>query len=168
MFYRTNKPTKWNDDRTREGFELALLGLTDEEMARVMDVDINTLNKWKRVHPVFRQALIEGKDKADAKVVHSLYRRATGFTIKEMHVCMYRGRVIQTPVDKYYAPDSWAANKWLSVRQRNKWADVSRVETSSTILNINKLDLTGISLEQMKVLRDIGMKQALTQHASSN
>jgi hypothetical protein len=171
MFYRTNKPTKWNDDRTRQAFELALLGHTDVEMARVMDVDINTFNSWKRTHPEFKHSLDAGKDEADGRVVHSLFQRATGFTITEMHVCMYKGKVIQTPVPKYYPPDSWAANKWLSVRQRTKWADITKIETNSTITNINKLDMSGVSLEQMKVLRDLGFRQqqlALSNGASQN
>jgi hypothetical protein len=167
MTHRTNLPTKWNPQRVKQVFELALLGATDEEVARVMDVDINTINLWKRTHPEFLQSMNAGKLAADAKVAHSLYKRATGFWIEEMHVCMYRGEVIQTPVMKYYPPDSWAANKWMSIRQRTRWSEVVKIENTQTNININKFDFSGLTVDEMKFVRDLGMKQ-LEAHVNQN
>ena len=164
--HKTNLPTKWNADRSRQAFKLALLGLTDVEMADVMDININTFNMWKREHPRFLQKLRAGKIIADAKVAHALYKRATGFTVEEIHVCQHQGTVIQTPVMKYYPPDSWAANKFLSVRQRTLWADIMKTEHTNTNININKFDFTGISDEELMFLEKIGLSQRQKQIAS--
>jgi hypothetical protein len=156
---RTRKYFKWNDDRARQVKALALLGATDEEMAEVMDININTFDLWKRTHPEFLRAMKSGKMAANAKVAKSLYKRANGFWVWENHVCMYRGVVIQTPVRKYYPPDSWAAAKILSIRERTKWADVTKIESTQTNININKLDFTGMSTEELLLMKQIQEKQ---------
>ena len=151
--------TKWSRDLIRLVYQLCLLGHTDEEVAKVMEVSIHTINQWKRTHPEFLEAMREGKEIADAQVVHALYKKATGFTVDEIHVCMYRGEVIQTVIPKYYPPESWAANKWLNVRQRTKWADVQRVENINTNLTLHKFDFSGMSIEQLRFMKEIGMEQ---------
>lgn len=150
---------QWYPDRVREVFELCLMGATDEDVACVMGVDINTINLWKRTHPDFVANMKRGKTMADAKVANALFKRATGFTVKEMDVRMYKGKIIQTPVDKYYPPDSWAAHKWLTVRQRNKWSEVTRIENTNTNININKFDISALTTEQLAFVRDIQEKQ---------
>ena len=167
-FYRTNKPTKWNLDRIRQGFELALLGATDEEMARVMGISIHTLNDWKRTYPKFLQTIEDGKLSADSKAAAGLFKRACGFEQMEIVVHMYRGEVIQTPVMKYYPPDPWSANKWLAVRQRTRWSEVQRIETTQTTININKFDFNGLSNEELMFAKNIGMKQLLAHDDNQN
>ena len=162
---------QWYPDRVREVFELCLMGATDEDVANVMGVDINTINLWKRTHPDFMEHMKRGKTLADAKVAGALFKRATGFTIKEIDVRMYKGDIILTPVDKYYPPDSWAAHKWLTVRQRTKWSEVTRIENTNTNININKFDISALTTEQLAFVRDIQEKQqrkALDAHVTIN
>ena len=152
-------PTLWNNDRIRQAFKLALLGATDEQMADVMGVGMNTFNKWKRRHPEFLREMKRGKTMANAEVAHSLFQRATGFTIMETHISMYKGEIIKTPVEKYYPPDSWAAAKWLALRERATWTDVLKTEHTQTNININKIDFSGMSNEELAMMERIGIKQ---------
>jgi hypothetical protein len=156
---RTKRVLKWNDDRSRQVKEIALLGATDEQMAKIMGIDINTLNLWKRTHHEFIEAMQAGKDLADIKIVKSWYKRAKGFWMWENHVCMYRGVVIQTPVRKYYPPDVMAATKWMALRQRTKWAEVTKIESTQTNININKIDFTGLSTDELLLMKQIHEKQ---------
>lgn len=165
------KVAKWHDDRIREVYELCLMGATDEDVANVMGVNINTINLWKRTHSEFAISMKRGKDLADAKVAAALYKRAVGFKIMEDDIKIYKGQIIRTPVRKYYPPDSWAAHKWLTVRQRTKWAEVSRTENTTTNININKFDFSTLSTEQLAFIRDIQVKQqqkALQAHVTNN
>lgn len=150
---------KWNTNMIKLVYQLCLLGHTDEEIAKVLEVNINTINSWKRKYPELLKAMNEGKDIADAKVVHAFYKRSVGFTVMETHVCMYRGEVIQTQIPKYYPPDTWAGNIWLKVRQRTKWGEPQRVETMNTQLNLHKFDFSGMSIEQLCFMKEIGMMQ---------
>src|ERR1041384_7074197 len=63
-------------EHVRRVFELALLGLTDDELAEALGISERTLENWKLRHPEFLEALKRGKSLADAEVAHSLYRRA--------------------------------------------------------------------------------------------
>jgi hypothetical protein len=153
------KVVKWNTNLIRLVYQLCLLGHTDEEVAKVMEVSIHTINSWKRTHPEFLKAMNEGKEIADAQVANAFYKRAVGFWVDEIHVCMYRGEVIQTTIPKYYPPDSWAANKWLNVRQRTKWSEVQRIDIQHTNLNLHKFDFSGMTIEQLRFMKEIGMDQ---------
>lgn len=161
---------KWNEDRPREARELALLGLTDEVMAKVMGIGLATLESWKRKYPEFLEALSEGKLKADAKVAAALYKRAVGYKIKEDHVSIFKGEAIVTQVEKEIPPDPWSAARWLSLRQRALWSEAQRLEITNTNININKFDFTGISDEDMLVIKKIGLGQIrrLDKHAEGN
>lgn len=168
---RTNKPVKWCLERVREVYELCLMGATDEDVARVMGVDINTINLWKRTHPEFMESMRRGKDLADARMAASLYKRGTGFWIDEEDIKIYKGEIIRTPVRKYYPPDSWAAYKWMTVRQRTKWSEVSRSENTTTNININKFDFSALTTEQLAFIKEIQIKQqqkALQGHVTNN
>jgi hypothetical protein len=65
----------------REGFpelarKLCLLGAVDRDLARVFEVSERTINRWKRQHPEFADALLAGKAEADGAVAEALYRKA--------------------------------------------------------------------------------------------
>ena len=158
---------KWNSDRPRQAFQLALLGHTDKEIARVMGVDVNTIDYWKRTKPEFLKRLNEGKDSADAEIAEAFYLKAHGGFIEETQYTVYKGEVISFPVRKYYPPDSWAAHKWLTIRQRERWADVQRIETTQTNINITKIDLSVFSTKELELINKIGILQ-LTENASGN
>ena len=55
---------------------LCLLGAIDRELARFFEVSERTINRWKRQHPEFDEALKRGKAFADAEVAEALYRKA--------------------------------------------------------------------------------------------
>ena len=56
-----SKPVKWNGDRMRQVYELALLGLTEEVMCKVTDVHIKTFEYWKKTKPALLKTLRDGK-----------------------------------------------------------------------------------------------------------
>jgi hypothetical protein len=152
-------PGQWNADRPKQAYQLALLGATDREIAKVLDVDQTTIDDWKRSRPEFAKALSEGKEAADAKVAEALFKRATGFYSDEVMVSFHKGEVITVPFKKYYPPDTIAATKWLALRRRENWADVTKIESTQTNINITKIDLTGFTAEELRALRKAGLKQ---------
>ena len=70
--------TLYQDDYPEQARRLCLLGATDRELARCFEVSEGTINRWKRKHPEFAEALKRGKAFADAEVAEALYRKALG------------------------------------------------------------------------------------------
>ena len=75
------------------------------------------------------KALSEGKGVSDAKVIRSLYKRATGYEYEEVK------KIVETDKDgnikpiriettkKQVIPDVGAQCFWLKNRQRDRWQD---------------------------------------------
>ena len=112
------------------GKKLAKLGAKDADIAEVFGVSESTLNLWKTKYPEFSEALKAGKLIADAEVAESLYQRAIGYEHDDVDIRVVDKEIVQTPIRKYYPPDTTAAIFWLKNRQRQQWRD--KVETGVT------------------------------------
>ena len=153
------KPRAYLEIMVNQVYLCALLGATDKEIAEVIGVDINTFDYFKRTKADFARALKRGKMEADSKVAEALYKRACGFEMEEMDIRMYKGKIIKTPYMKKYPPDSWAAVKWLTIRQRSHWTDIKVSETLQANLNVNTFDFKGLTTEELKMLKAMQLKQ---------
>lgn len=162
------KEVKWNEDRPREAYELALLGATDKEIAAVMDVNVDTIERWKQNHPEFLAKLKEGKLAADAKVAQALFKCATGYYYPEDHISVAKdGKVTVTTIQKFKPIEAWAAKQWLATRRRGDWSETKHLEVTTTNININKIDISVFTKEEMMLIEKMGLKQ-LTENADSN
>jgi DNA-binding XRE family transcriptional regulator len=130
------RPTKFNEEMQRQATKLAEFGHTDKEIAEVLGVTEQTINNWKNDFPEFFESLKKAKDIADAKVVRSLFERATGYTHPDEHISNYQGSITITPIKKHYAPDPTSMIFWLKNRQPNEWREKKEVEHSGE-LDIN-------------------------------
>lgn len=110
------------------GYQFALLGLTDREIAKWFGIAEATLNNWKIAHPEFAERLNDGKLVADARVAASLYQRATGTArVRAVKIMQYEGAPVIVPYDEVALPDVQAGIHWLKNRQHGRWRD--RTET---------------------------------------
>lgn len=58
-------------------------GLTDEQIAKNMDIDVATLYRWKKKYCEICEALKKGKEVVDVEVENALLKRATGYRYTE-------------------------------------------------------------------------------------
>lgn len=125
----------YREQYAEQAFKLCLLGAKDEELANFFGVTVKTLFNWRDEHPAFLQAMIDGKEKADAEVAHSLYKMATGHTITAEKL-VKKGDDFEAVRYKQYIPgDSAAAYRWLLNRRRQDWADKQVHEVTGTIIH---------------------------------
>lgn len=117
------RPTAFKSEYVAQAEKLCGLGATDQELADFFEVSARTLYRWKGEHPKFCQALKAGKDVADARVERSLYARANGYEHEEVDIRVVGGEIVQTPIRKYYPPDTTAAIFWLKNRKPGEWRD---------------------------------------------
>ncbi|MFV0536810.1 MAG: helix-turn-helix domain-containing protein [Dysgonomonas sp.] len=133
----TGRPTKYNPDVHPElALSLAIDGLTDKEIAKEMGIAKSTLNVWKKEHPEFMDSIKTGKAQADRKVQLSLYKRATGFTVKEKKVVVeldsdgnQKPARIET-TEKHIVADTTAQIFWLKNRRPQEWRDKHDVDVT--------------------------------------
>ena len=120
---KRGRPSAFKQEFVEQARKLALLGLTDDEMADVFGVAVRTFQDWKKRHPDFLHSIKKGKVIADAEVGASLYERACGYSHPDAHISSYEGEITVTPITKHYPPDTAAAFIWLKNRQPKKWRD---------------------------------------------
>lgn len=115
--------------------KLALLGLTDKEMADFFGITERTFNNWKNEYPAFFHSLNEGKTIADANVADSLYKRATGeiVEIEKAYRNKTTGEVELVKVKTYIPGESGAAKLWLTNRRRQNWAESQNVNLTGSL-----------------------------------
>lgn len=130
-------------------------GLTDEQIAGNMGINVRSLYNWKKKSiPIF-QSLKTNKELADIEVENALRKKALGFREKEQTVFTRKtveyenGKRIRevtepvvTEVEKYYPPDTTAQIFWLKNRKPEQWRDKQE----------QKIDLT----EAVKIVDSIG------------
>lgn len=122
------RPSKFKDEYIAQAEKLCKLGATDMEIADFFEVEVRTLYRWKAEHPEFCQALKAGKEVADERVERSLYARANGYEHDEVDIRVVDKEIVQTPIRKYYPPDTTAAIFWLKNRRPEQWRETKAVE----------------------------------------
>lgn len=111
-------------------------GLTDEQIAGNMGINVRTLYNWKKKSILIFQSLKVGKEVADIEVENALRKKALGFRETEQAVSTRkiveyengkRAREVTEPVvtevEKYFPPDTTAAIFWLKNRKPEQWRD---------------------------------------------
>jgi len=105
---RLKLPPKMDQLNMEKVEAIASMGLTDDEIAIILEISPRTLNYWKKKSGAFSQALKRGKLKADFKVTQQLYKKAL-------------------------AGDTTAMIFWLKNRQPEKWREKSEGNHSGAV-----------------------------------
>lgn len=148
--------TKWAPDKIEEARNMALLGYSEADMARVWGISTPTIDLWKKLYPEFQKALKDGKSPANAKVVASLYKKAIGYFEYEEVVKIYKGKAVKMRVKKYYPPDTEAIKYFLSCKEREKWSQ--RTEVTNTNIHITRINLGELTTDDLKSIQQMQMK----------
>ncbi len=117
------RPTEFKEVYIEQARKLAMLGATDIEIADFFEVSVRTIHRWKASNEAFCHSLKAGKSEADDRVERSLFARANGYEHDEVDIRVISGRLVQTPIRKYYAPDTTAAIFWLKNRRPDLWRE---------------------------------------------
>ena len=149
MANKDGRPTKYKDEYSGKAYKLCLLGATDAELADFFEVNEDTINEWKKVHPEFSESLKKGKKIADAEIASKLYHRAKGYEHPELVTATFQGVITDTMiVTKHYPPDTTAAIFWLKNRQKDKWRDKQEIVSENVNTNTN-YNIQNMTLEEI-------------------
>ena len=131
------RPSEYRPEYAEQVEKLCLLGATDSEIADFFGVCVRTVHRWKIEHEEFCHSVKAGKDKADERVVRSLYMKATGYDFTEeqaikIKVEQYKEEVEVVQVEKHQPADTTAAIFWLKNRRKEDWRDKHEFDGSLT------------------------------------
>lgn len=127
------RPSAYDPSMNDQARKLALLGLTDAEIAEFFGIATSTFYLWKERHPAFSEAVNAGGIQADADVADSLYRRAMGEVVfTEQRVKGSNGEYEIIRLSQRVPADPGAAKLWLTNRQPKKWRDKQEVQHDAT------------------------------------
>ena len=99
-------------------------GLTQQQIADNLGINVDTLIEYKKKYTDFSEALKKGKEVVDIEVENALLKRALGYKYDEV---TYENGVETKRVTKEVQPDTTAQIFWLKNRKPNNWKD--RIET---------------------------------------
>lgn len=127
------RPSKYKPEFAKAAVKLCALGATDAQLADFFEVSVSTINLWKVQHKGFSESIKVPKAAADERVEQSLFRRAMGYEHDEVDIRVIANALVQTPIRKYYPPDSTAMIFWLKNRKPTEWRDKQEVEHSGGV-----------------------------------
>lgn len=118
-------------------------GLTYQQIADNMRINVTTLRDWRKAYPAIDSALKESADIADRHVENALYKRALGYTYDEVTQELLLNkdtgeeRFVETRrVTKQVLPDVTAQIYWLKNRKPKEWRDKRENDAVDKTINI--------------------------------
>lgn len=121
------RPSKYKthvEPRLEEVKDWVRNGATDEEVAKRLGINPDTLYSYKKEFSEFSESLKKGKDYIDAEVENALLKRALGYSYKETTQEVDEdGKKSIKVVTKQVVPDIVAQIFWLKNRRPDKWRE---------------------------------------------
>ena len=128
-------------------------GLTDEQIAHNMGINVASLYNYKNKYLEIFNALKKGKEVVDIEVENALKKNATGFTYVEQVVSTEReviydngkrvkeiSKPVVIEITRYKQPETIAQIFWLKNRKSDKWKDkVEQEENEEAINNASEI-----------------------------
>ena len=130
------------------------LGATDEELAEHFEVCVRTIYRWRNTHEEFAEAVVVGKEHADARVERALYSRAVGCSVERTKVFKSASdpKPVYATYTHHFPPDPNAALHWLRVRQARKWQIHEEVKSDPTAKEMIERALARVADHQPPVI----------------
>lgn len=134
---RISKYEEWEKNNELES-KLLLIegwsrnGLTQQQIAKNLDINVDTLIEYKKKYTDFSDALKKGKEVVDIEVENALLKRALGYKYDEV---TYENGIEVKRVTKEVQPDTTAQIFWLKNRKPKDWKDKQNSENTSDDTN---------------------------------
>ena len=112
-------------------------GLTNEQIAKNIGINVKTLYDWKNKESNISNALKKGKEVVDIEVENALLKKALGYTIMLRKQKVTKdGDIVDIEEEVHIPPDTTAQIFWLKNRRKQQWRDKVEVEKMGTIQKI--------------------------------
>jgi len=163
-------PSSKPPDVAERAYRLALLGLTNDEMAIAFGVAPRLFRQWREDDPELAAAVFAGRERADGEVVRALYKKAVGYEYDEDFATVRKERIIRTTLTKHVPPDTTACIYWLNnrtKRQERPWTNSQKMEVTGPkggpilLAPGEQTALQEFSNEELEMIASAGIKLQL-------
>lgn len=117
-------------------------GLTDEQIAKNLNIAYSTFKEYKNKYSAFSATLKKGKEIVDYEVENALLKRALGYKYDEVTKELIEDKEtgkselkVTKIVTKEVIPDTTAQIFWLKNRKPEEWRDKKEVKHDGNINN---------------------------------
>ena len=166
-------PVKWNPLYLSILEKLFEKGCTQREISEILNISKDTISYWLRSKDSVKQAQIRGEKEMIEKVKRSYYELAIGYEHPDTVILTNRvtkydkegkplysyTKPLKVPIIKHYPPNAYACHKILTIKDRENWMDVQKIENQLQINIQNNIDLSDFSDVELEALEKVGIKQ---------
>ena len=132
LFADANRRPIYDAERhPRIGRNLALLGLTDAQIAEELGVSTSHYYEMRERHIGFDEAIRNAKALFDGEVAAAIAKNIIGYTAKEQRAVVFKDRVEIAEVEVHIPGDGKLGMQWLRQRQGGIWREKIIVEDAS-------------------------------------
>jgi hypothetical protein len=143
------RKTKYSRAFNKQAEKLCLLGAIDKDLADFFEVNVSTINNWKKEFPSFKKSLDKGKRVANANVAGRLYDSAMGVKIKSTKFFQYQGKILKQDVVEEFPPNQRSIEYFLNNREPELWKALKAANSS----NDDRLAALEIQLKELEVAK---------------
>jgi hypothetical protein len=165
---------KFKNDFMRQVYYLSRLGAREVDVAQFFGVQLRMVQYWKEKNKDFQDAWEEGHWLFGMKVGETLGQKALGYDYTEVEYSQHvdrQGNIrdLKKVTHKHMPPSDVAIIFYLKNRFRDMWMDVNRTEVESRVnIDITKrLDMSGLTEAEQKMIKSIALKSIIPQHGVS-
>ncbi|MFR2529337.1 MAG: hypothetical protein ACLS9F_16955 [Clostridium paraputrificum] len=130
----------------------ASMGLSESQIAYNLGISRSSLENYKKQNLDIVDSLKRGKSRASFKVENALYKKATGYVIKETVPCKVKETyyddngnkcmkedIVTVETEKEVPADIQAIKFWLINKEKGRWKEnPSKVEMDKALLELRK------------------------------
>jgi len=130
---RGGRPSKFELEMIPKIRKASKAGMTELEIADLLDVEYNTFISWQVKHPKILQALELGRKQATKRVVRALFHRSVGYSHDQERVFNDKGTIIKATQREHIPPDVNAIKFWLTNKAPAEWQDRTGLDVTGNI-----------------------------------
>jgi hypothetical protein len=159
---------KFKDELCGQAEALAMLGLTNKEIAPILKVHEATIDQWEKRYENFRKALEKGRWGSLAEVGKSLYKRAIGYDHPDGYIVkidpVTKERTM-VPTTLTHKPGDVPAQKYIiSSLLGKQWTERSETQVTGTVTGLQPLviAITQAEMPRAKELKPATVTEVAT------
>ena len=140
-------------------YRYALAGYGNNEIARLLNMNHQTMKKYIDENERVSEAVMVGREDAVANVSKALYDNAVGFykEVEELKFNNKTGQAEKVKVERYFKPDYNAQKFFLQSKAPDKWGKSNSMEDLSQSLQLKKteeINFKGIDMSDKDRMRE--------------